>query len=211
MKKLKKMNLIIILSLFSISLFSQNGIKTDKKYFKNGNIRSEITFQEKGNKKIREGKSSFWYNTGELKNIINYKGNKLNGERISYWKNGELKRKDSFKKGKLKNGKCFDKNGNEVAYYDFEKQPEFPGGKTAFNDFIKKHLISNNSNTKGKLIFRFTIEANGKTSNVKILKDTNPSLENEVTNMFDSMPIWKPAKQDGIPVKVKRTIPVNFR
>lgn len=210
MKKLKKINLAIILSLFSISLFSQNGIKTDKKYFKNGNIRSEITFQEKENKKIKEGKSSFWYNTGELKNIINYERNKLNGERISYWKNGELKRKDFFKKGKLKNGKCFDENGNKVEYYDFEIQPEFPGGKKAFNDFIKKYLISNDYNIKGKLVFRFTIEANGKTSNLKILKDTNPSLENEVMNMFDSMPIWKPAKQDGIPVKVKRTIPVNF-
>lgn len=210
MKKLKKINFVIILSLFSITLFSQNGIKTDKKYFKNGNIRFEITFQEKGNKKIREGKSSFWYNTGELKNIINYKRNKLNGERISYWKNGEIKRKDFFKKGKLKNGKCFDENGNEVEYYDFEIQPEFPGGKKAFNDFIKKYLISNNSNTKGKLILQFTIETNGKTSNVKILTDTNPSLQNEVKNMLDSMPIWKPAKQDGILVKVKRTIPVNF-
>ncbi len=28
--------------------------------------------------------------------------------------------------------------------------------------------------------------------------------------MFNSMPIWKPAKQDGTPVKVKRTIPINF-
>ncbi len=210
MNKLKKINLLIILSLFSISCFSQNDIKTDKKYFKNGKISSEITFKEKGNKKIREGKSSFWYDTGELKNTINYKGNKLNGERTSYWKNGEIKRTDFFKKGKLKTGKCFDKNGNEVAYYDFEIQPEFPGGKKAFNDFIKKHLISNSSNIKGKLIFRFTIEANGKTSSVTILKDTIPSLEKKVTNMFDSMPVWKPAKQDGNPVKVRRTIPINF-
>ena len=210
MKKLKKMNLIIILSLFSISLFSQNGIKTDKKYFKNGKIKSEISFKEKGNKKLREGKSTFWYSTGELKNIINYKGNKLNGERISYWKNGELKRKDIFKKGKLISGKCFDENGNEVTYYDFEIHPKFPGGKKAFNNFIKKHLISNNSATKGKLIFSFTIESNGETSNLKILKDTNPSLKNEVINMFKSMPNWKPAIQDGNPVRIKRTIPVNF-
>lgn len=210
MKNLKRINISFFLSLFTISLFSQNGIKTAKKYFKNGNIKSEINFQEKGNKKIREGKSFYWYNTGELKNVINFKKNKLNGKRISYWKNGELKRKDFFKKGKLKNGKCFDKKGNKVKYYDFEIQPEFPGGKKAFINFINRHLISKNSNTKGKLIFRFTIEANGKTSNVKILKDTNPSIENEVINMFNTMPFWKPAKQDGVPVKVKRTIPVNF-
>lgn len=205
------MNLLIILSFMSLSLFSQNGIKTEKKYFKNGKIKSEINFYKKENKKIREGKSSYWYKTGELKNIIIFKKNELNGERISYWKNGKLKRKDFFKKGKLKNGKCFNENGEEIKYYDFEIQPEFPGGKEAFNNFIKKHLISKNSNAKGKLIFRFTIEANGKTSNVKILKDTYPSLKNEVSNMFNSMPNWKPAKQDGNPIKVGRTIPVNFK
>jgi hypothetical protein len=205
-----KINILVILSMISISLFSQSEVKTDKKYFENGNIRSEVTFIEKGNKKNREGKSTFWYSTGELKIIIEYKKNKLNGERISYWKNGELKRKDIFKKNKLKSGKCFDQNGKEVEYYDFEIQPEFPGGKKAFSDFIKRELTSNNYTTRGKLIFRFTIEANGKTTNLKILKDTSPSLKNEVTKMFDSMPVWKPAKQDGNPVKVTRTIPVNF-
>ena len=208
------MKYLILVLMFGISInsFGQefSGIKTEKKYFNNGNIKSEINFQQKGNKKIREGKSSYWYNTGELKNIIYFKGNKFNGERISYWKNGKLKRKDFLKKGKLKNGKCFDRNGNEVAYYDFEIQPEFPGGKKALNDFFNKYLISNNSNNKGKLIIRFTIKANVKASDLKILKDTNPSLRNAVIDMFDSMPIWSPAKQDGIPVEVKRTIPVNL-
>ncbi|QXP70185.1 energy transducer TonB [Polaribacter sp. R2A056_3_33] len=208
---MKKLNLLFFLSLFSISLFSQSEVKIDKKYFENGNIKSEINFLRKGNKKIREGKSTFWYSTGKLKIITNYIKNKLNGERISYWKNGELKRKELFKKGKLKSGKCFDKSGKEIEYYNFEIQPEFPGGKIAFKSFIKKHLTSNSSNTRGKLIFKFTIESNGKTSNVKILKDTYPSLKNEVNNMFNFMPIWKPAKQDGNPVKVKRTIPINFR
>lgn len=168
------MKYLILVLMFGISInsFGQefSGIKTEKKYFNNGNIKSEINFQQKGNKKIREGKSSYWYNTGELK------------------------RKDFLKKGKLKNGKCFDRNGNEVAYYDFEIQPEFPGGKKALNNFFNKYLISDNSNIKGKLIIKFTIKANGKASDLKILKDTKPSLRNAVIDMFDSMPIWNPAK-----------------
>ena len=205
-----KKSILVILSMISLSLFSQSEVKTKKKYFENDNIKSEINFIQNGNKKVREGKSTFWYSTGELKIISNYKNNKLNGERISYWKNGELKRKDIFKKNKLKSGKCFDQNGKEVEYYDFEIQPEFPGGKKAFNDFIKRELISSNYTINGKLIFRFTIEANGKTTNLEILKDTSPSLKDKLTKMFNSMPLWKPAKQDGNPVKVKRTIPVNF-
>lgn len=210
MKKIKKVNLLIIFSFFSISLFGQNEIKTEKTYFENGKVKSEVNYEEKGEKKIREGKSTFWYDTGELKLVTHYKKNKLNGERVSYWKNGEIKRADLFKKGKFKKGKCFDINGNEVAYYDFEIPPEFPGGKKAFDNFIMEHLIANSSDIKGVLIFSFTIEANGKTSNLEILKDTIPSLKDKVVNMFYSMPTWKPAKQDGNPVEVKRTLPVVF-
>jgi hypothetical protein len=206
------MNKISLLIIFiSSTFFSQNGIQTEKSYYESGNIKSEISFYVKDKKIIREGKSFFWYQTGELKNIINYKDNQLSGERISYWKNGELKRKDFFKNGKLKSGKCFDENGKVVEYYDFEIQPEFPGGNEAFNDFIKEHLVYNNSTTEGKLIFKFTIEVDGKVSNLKILKDTNPSITNEVNKMFKIMPIWKPAIQDGIPVKVTRTIPITFK
>ena len=181
---MKKNSLLIILSFISISLFSQNEIQTKKSHYKSGNIKSEINFYKKNSKKIREGKSSWWYETGELKNT------------------------QLFKKGKLKSGKCFDENGQEIEYYNFEIQPEFPGGKVAFNNFIKTELMS--YEVKGRLVFKFNIEANGKVSNLRILKDTYPSLKNEVSNMFDSMPNWKPAKQDGNSVKVSRTIPVNF-
>lgn len=206
---MKKNILLIILTFTAFGLYSQNEIQTEKKFYESGNIKAELSFYVKNNEKIREGKSSFWYETGELKNIIYYTENKLDGDRISYWKNGNLKRKDFFKKGKLKNGKCFDENGNEIEYYDFEIQPEFPGGVNEFNKFIKENLI-NNSNAKGKLIFMFTIEDTGKTSTVKIIKDTNPSLKNEILKMFDVMPLWKPAMQDGVPVKVTRTIPINL-
>jgi hypothetical protein len=205
---MKKNSLLIILSFISISLFSQNEIQTKKSHYKSGNIKSEINFYKKNSKKIREGKSSWWYETGELKNTQLFKKGKLNGERISYWQDGKIKRKDVFKKGKLKSGKCFDENGQEIEYYNFEIQPEFPGGKVAFNKFIKTELMS--YEVKGRLVFKFNIEANGKVSNLRILKDTYPSLKKEVSNMFDSMPNWKPAKQDGNSVKVSRTIPVNF-
>ena len=206
----KVLYILIIFNLISFSIFSQKEITTSKSYFKSGQLKSEINFYKKGTAKIRSGKSSYWYKNGELKNTISYKNNKLNGERISYWRNGKPKRKDFFEKGKLKSGKCFDNNGNEVEYYDFEIQPEFPGGKLAFNNFIKKHLIFNTSNAKGKLVFKFTIGIDGKASNIKILKNTTPRLENEVFKMFDSMPNWKPAKQDGNLVEVKRTIPINL-
>ena len=207
---MKKNILIIILSFISISIFSQNEIQTKKSYYKSGKIKSEISFYKKKNKKIREGKSTWWFETGELKNTQLFKKGELNGERISYWKNGKIKRKDIFKKGKLKEGKCFNEQGKEIDYYEFEIHPEYSGGKTALRKLLKEKLFKGRKNVKGKLIFKFSIDINGKPINPVILRDTNPSSIKELINLFNSMPNWKPAMQDGIPVQITRTIPIQF-
>jgi len=207
---MKKNILLIILSFISISICSQNEIQTKKSYYKSGKINSEINFYKKKNKKIREGKSSWWFETGELKNTQLFKKGKLNGERISYWQNGRIKRKDIFKKGRLKEGKCFNENGKEIDYYKFEIHPEFSGGKTALKNLLKEKLLKGRKNVRGKLIFKFSIDTNGKPINPIILRDTSPSSIKELIDLFNSMPNWKPAMQDGIPVKVTRIIPVKF-
>ena len=207
---MKKNILLIILSFISISICSQNEIQTKKSYYKSGKINSEINFYKKKNKKIREGKSSWWFETGELKNTQLFKKGKLNGERISYWQNGRIKRKDIFKKGRLKEGKCFNENGQEIEYYKFEIHPKFLGGKTALRNLLKEKLLKGRKNVRGKLIFQFSIDTNGKPINPIILRDTNPSSIKELIVLFNSMPNWKPAMQDGIPVKVTRIIPVKF-
>ena len=207
---MKKNIIIIALSFISISIFSQNEIQTKKSYYESGKIKSEISFYKKKNKKIREGKSTWWFETGELKNTISFKKGKLNGERISYWQNGKIKRKDIFKKGKLKEGKCFNEQGKEIDYYLFEMHPEFSGGKTALRKLLKEKLLKGRKNVKGKLIFKFSIDINGKPIKPVILRDTNPSSIKELIDLFNSMPNWKPAMQDGIPVQITRTIPVKF-
>ncbi len=200
-----------ILSSISISLFGQHKIQTKKSYYTSGKIKSEFTFYKKNNKNIRVGKSTWWYETGELKNTQVFNKGKLHGERISYWKNGKLKRKDVFKKGRLKEGTCFNKKGREIDYYEFEIPPKFPGGKTALRKLLKEKLINARQHVKGKLVFKFYIETDGKPTSITILRDTNPSSTKALLNFFDSMPNWRPAFQDGIPVKVTRTIPINFK
>jgi len=203
--------LLLLLSFISISIYSQKKTEMEKKYYPSGAIKSETSFYFQGNKKINEGKSTFWYETGELKNVQMYKKGKLNGERTSYWKNGQVKRKDVFKKGKFKEGKCFDEKGNEVKYYDFEIPPKFPGGKNALIDFIKKNFIITNPNIMGSIIVKFYIEPNGTISNPKIIKDTNPSLKEETLKLIKLMPNWIPGQIDGIPIKAPMSLPISFR
>ena len=94
----KVLSIVIIFNFISFSIFSQKEVTTQKSYFKSGQLKSEINFYKKGTTKIRSGKSSYWYKNGELKNTISYKKNKLNGERISYWRNGNKREKIFLKR-----------------------------------------------------------------------------------------------------------------
>jgi protein TonB len=55
------------------------------------------------------------------------------------------------------------------------------------------------------------VEKDGSISNVKIAKGVDPSLDREAMRVINSMPRWTPGKIKGQPVRVKYTVPVNFR
>ena len=46
---------------------------------------------------------------------------------------------------------------------------------------------------------------------VVVRSSGDASLDKEAIRVINSMPKWKPGKQRGKPVRVKYTVPVNFR
>jgi len=100
---------------------------------------------------------------------------------------------------------------------DSELFVDFPGGEKALNRFINKNLLYPESARKGKvegLVYvNFTIDCNGKISNIKIVKGSNPYLDNEVIRVISIMPDWiwdkKIEMKDRKPVQ--RTLPINFK
>lgn len=194
---------------------SQNEI-AEKIYFISGQIKSEIFyFLDINEKKKRIGKSSFWYESGEIKNEIYFENGEKNGEFLSYWKNGKLKRKDYFKKGKFKNGECWNENGEKVKHYDFEIRAKYPGGQDKMYQFIRKNLkyppLSKKHNLGGKVVVDFKINTDGSVYDLKIVEGINSELGEEAIRIIKNMPKWKPAYQDGIAVSVKYRIPIMFK
>ena len=67
-------------------------------------------------------------------------------------------------------------------------------------------------NLKGSgVIVKFTIEKTGEITNAVIKKSVNPQIDKAALEIVNEMPRWKPAKQDGNPVKVTRSIPIKFK
>lgn len=180
----------------------------DTTYLLNGAPKSITIY--KNQRKTRIIKHSVWYDSGKPYMIINYRKGKKEGEFLTLWENGKTRRKDLYKKGRLINGSCWNENGVKITYFEYEKQPEFPGGSKEFTNYFQNNLSSENtSNTR--IVVKFFINCNGEISDPQIIKKSNNlSLNMRVLVAIINMPKWKPAEQDGKTVGVWRTLPLKF-
>ena len=96
-----------------------------------------------------------------------------------------------------------------------EDQPEFPGGTAALMEYLRKNIkypaICRENNIQGKVIVTFVVNKDGSIVDIEVIKSVNPSLDKEAIRVISQMPKWKPGAQRGKPVRVKYSVPVNFR
>jgi len=71
--------------------------------------------------------------------------------------------------------------------------------------------IAKENGFQGKVFLTFIVDENGNVGNVEILKGIHKSLDDSATKAVMKLPKFTPASQRGKPVKIKYTIPVNFR
>ena len=104
----------------------------------------------------------------------------------------------------------------EVIFMVVESMPEFPGGQQALFKYlgenVKYPVIAQENGIQGRVICQFVVNKDGSIVDVQAVRSSGePSLDKEAIRVIKSMPKWKPGKQRGKPVRVKYTVPVNFR
>ena len=99
-----------------------------------------------------------------------------------------------------------------------EKMPLFQGGNlNAFRTWVQEHLQypaeAVKRNIQGRVVVTFTIEKDGSVSNIQILQSPDKLLADEARRVIASSPAgaWTPGEQRGQAVRVKLTVPVDFR
>ena len=107
------------------------------------------------------------------------------------------------------------KEDNNI-YTTVEEAPQFlNGGIENLYNFLSKNLrypsISKKKGIQGKVMVSFIINKDGSTSDFQVIKSVDPYLDKEALRVMSMMPKWKPGKQNGVPVRVKMTVPVNFK
>ena len=131
-------------------------------------------------------------------------------------------------------------NGDDPIFDVTEEPAQYPGGQGALMQYLAQHLrypkISQEHGAQGRALVQFVIEKDGSLSNIKIFKGAQPAedaitvsaqgtaaegnktpkeaydaLNIEAVRVIREMPNWIPAKQQGEAVRMKYTLPINFR
>ena len=96
-----------------------------------------------------------------------------------------------------------------------ETMPKFPGGEQALFKFLNMNvsypIAAQEKGAQGQVICQFVIASDGSVEDVSVVRGVEASLDAEAVRVIKAMPKWSPGMQKGKAVRVKYTLPVNFK
>jgi TonB family protein len=96
-----------------------------------------------------------------------------------------------------------------------EAEPAFPGGIDEFYRYLQANVKyppdAKKARLQGKVFISFVVERDGSLTNCAILKGVSPDIDAEALRVVNNSPKWKPGIQNGRPVRVQYSIPLNFK
>lgn len=96
----------------------------------------------------------------------------------------------------------------------YEQRAEYPGGNDSLIKFISRNVNYPDSSKaygiQGTVYISFFINEEGIVDDIKVDTGVNKEIDEEAVRVVKLMPVWKPARRNGIPLKVKYTIPIKF-
>ena len=97
-----------------------------------------------------------------------------------------------------------------------EEMPSFQGGDLqTFRNWVQSKVrypqIAQENNISGRVFLMFVVERDGTLTNIQVLQTPDSSLSDEAIRVLKTSPKWKPGKQRNQAVRVKYTLPIDFR
>ena len=97
-----------------------------------------------------------------------------------------------------------------------ETMPSFMDGTIeTFRAWVMQNVkfpqIALENGIHGRVILSFVIDKDGRLTNIEVLQSPDRSLADEAIRVLNKSPKWSPGKQRNQTVRVKFTLPVDFR
>lgn len=242
-------------------LSTKDGLWVLKLYDKKDNLQEQVCFVDKqllersgpyhryeNGVVIEEGRYEKGYKVGEwksyyvdkkLKEVANYKWDKLDGKYVSYWHDGAIKKDGRYIVDKrigawqlfYENGKplanlIYDENGKRIegSYFDEEGKstarpalvelPHYFSGKEGFDRFVAKNVKPQYDQNKQKLVgvvvLEVTVETDGKLDYISVSESPSEQLSREAIRLLKVSEKWIAAKELGDNIKMRIKVPLKI-
>uniref|UniRef100_UPI004055C0D6 energy transducer TonB n=1 Tax=Alistipes sp. TaxID=1872444 RepID=UPI004055C0D6 len=105
---------------------------------------------------------------------------------------------------------------DDQPFVKVEQMPSFMGGDLmTFRNWVQSKVrypqIAQENNISGRVLLMFVIEKDGALTNIQVLQTPDNSLSDEAIRILKTSPKWTPGKQRNQAVRVKYTLPIDFR
>lgn len=105
--------------------------------------------------------------------------------------------------------------GDHEIFEVVDEMPEYHGGVNSLMAYLSENVkYPTNAyleGREGRVVVEFVINRDGSVVEAKVLNPVYSDLDEEALRVVNSMPKWKPGKHKGEFVRVKFTLPVNFK
>lgn len=96
-----------------------------------------------------------------------------------------------------------------------QKIPEFPGGWSAFMQWLTKNLkypaAAQKSKIQGMVVVSFIVNKDGSIAELKVSTSVDPLLDKEALRVMKMMPNWKPGMDRNKVCRTMIAVPVVFK
>lgn len=106
------------------------------------------------------------------------------------------------------------KNSTRI-YSVVEEMPEYPGGMKAFVNYLKRKLVyppqAKKENLEGVAAVQFVVEKDGRITSPTVVRSLRADMDSAALTAIRNMPNWIPAREHGMRVRCKYSVPVQFK
>lgn len=106
------------------------------------------------------------------------------------------------------------KNSTRI-YSVVEEMPEYPGGMKAFINYLKRKLVyppqAKKENLEGVVAVQFVVEKDGRITSPTVVRSLRADMDSAALTAIRNMPNWIPAREHGMRVRCKYSVPVQFK
>ncbi len=99
-------------------------------------------------------------------------------------------------------------------YANTDSRPAFAGGDAALTAYLRKNIrypqAALQQQVSGRVYVSFVLDREGRVTDAHVVRGPGHGLNEEALRLVWLMPSWTPALQQGQPVRVSCTIPINF-